>query len=81
MRTRWTFLIGLDGRVGVRVWVFRRAGRRWEVISLLLVPTIHETRLLAVRGLLQAVLDGMPSVLTHAELVGAVKGKWGEEWA
>jgi hypothetical protein len=50
------------------------------VISRLMVPTIHETRLLAVRGLLQAVLDGTPSVLTHAELAGVVKGKWGEEW-
>lgn len=80
MRTRWTFLIGLDGRVGVRMRAFRLVGGQWCLFSQLLVPAIYASRMLAVRGLLQAVLDGMPSVLTHAELAGVVKGKWGEEW-
>jgi hypothetical protein len=51
-------------------------GRRWEIVSRLLVPAIHETRPLALEGLLAAVAEGMPSVLTLAELKGAVPLYW-----
>jgi hypothetical protein len=76
MRTRWSFFRGLDGRYGLRVWAFRRMGRRWEIVSRLLVPAIHETRPLALEGLLAAVAEGMPSVLTLPELKGAVPLYW-----
>jgi hypothetical protein len=45
-------------------------------VSRLLVPAIHETRPLALQGLLGAVAEGMPSVLTLAELKGAVPLYW-----
>lgn len=75
MRTRWRFFSGLDGRWGVRVHVFRRAGGKWRLISQLLVPAVHEARPMAVLGLIDAVAQGMPSVLTVAELRGAARGK------
>lgn len=72
--TRWTYLKGLDGRVGLRVLAARWQGRKLKLVGRILVPAVAPNPHRAFRMALVAKADGeMPGVKMEELLVAAKK--------
>jgi hypothetical protein len=77
MLTRWRYLTGLDGRIGLRVTVAERKSGVIRYVSQLLIPTVcstkHRAFRMAVVGVQETGVCGMtmPQLMLEAKRKGA----------
>ena len=78
--TRWTYLKGLDGRVGLRVLAARRKHGKLKLVGRILVPAVAPNPHRAFRMALVAKQDGEMPEVTMPELMRAAKQKGAFPW-
>jgi hypothetical protein len=80
MLTRWRYLTGLDGRIGLRVTVAERKAGVIRYVAQLLIPTVCSTRHRAFRSAVVVAQEKGVGGLTMLQLMLEAKRKGAFPW-